>query len=84
MKLVPLLRTLRKGDTRARLSALRAGGRALDVAIMSSALRTGVVAELSAGPRSTADLAAGPGLERPRGGRGLPGLARRGGRPPAQ
>ena len=43
MKLVPMLRTLRKGDTRARLSALRAGGRALDVAIMSSALRTGVV-----------------------------------------
>lgn len=57
MKLVPLLRTLRKGDTRARLSALRAGGRALDVAIMASALRTGVLAEVATGSRSTADLA---------------------------
>lgn len=57
MKLVPLLRTMRKGDPIARISALRAGGRALDVAVTASALRTGVLAEVLQAPRSTADIA---------------------------
>ncbi len=57
MKLMAMVRTLRRGDARARLAALRGGGRALDVAIISSALRTGVLAEVVEVPRSTADIA---------------------------
>lgn len=46
MKLRPLLRTLRSGDTRGRLRALRSARSALDVAVTGAALRTGLLDEL--------------------------------------
>ena len=46
MNLRPLLRTLRAGDTRARLSALRTARHALTVAVTGAALRTGLLVEL--------------------------------------
>ena len=46
MKVRPLLRTLRAGDARGRLKALRTARQALTVAVTGSALRTGVLEEL--------------------------------------
>ena len=46
MKLRPLLRTLRAGDTRGRLRALRSARQALAVAVTGAALRTGLLEEL--------------------------------------
>jgi SAM-dependent methyltransferase len=56
MRLRPLLRTLRAGDTRARLAALRSSRKALDVAVAGAALRTGLLEELRE-PASTSALA---------------------------
>src|SRR5690349_8399769 len=46
MKLRPLLRTLRDGDVRGRVRALRTAQQALTVAVTASALRTGLLDEL--------------------------------------
>jgi SAM-dependent methyltransferase len=62
MKLRPLLRTLRAGDTRGRLSALRTARQALAVAVTGSALRTGILEQL-AQPATVADLAARRGWD---------------------
>lgn len=56
MKLRPLLRTLRAGDTRGRLSALRSARPALAVAVTGAALRTGLLEELRE-PASGDDVA---------------------------
>jgi SAM-dependent methyltransferase len=50
-----LLRTLRAGDTRARIAALRSSRAALEVAVVGSALRTGLLDEL-VDPVSASDL----------------------------
>ena len=56
MLLRPLLRTLRAGDARGRLSALRSARPALTVAVTGAALRTGLLEELR-DPASADDVA---------------------------
>lgn len=56
MRLRPLLRTLRAGDTPGRLKALRSSRVALDVAVAGAALRTGLLAELR-DPATASELA---------------------------
>jgi 2-polyprenyl-3-methyl-5-hydroxy-6-metoxy-1,4-benzoquinol methylase len=56
MRLRPLLRTLRSGDTRLRVAALRSSRQALDVAVAGAALRLGILEELRE-PVSTSSLA---------------------------
>jgi SAM-dependent methyltransferase len=46
MRLRPLLRSLRAGDARGRLAALRSSRHALDVAVTGAALRVGLLEEL--------------------------------------
>ncbi len=55
MRLRPLLRTLRAGDARARVAALRSSRKALEVAVIGAALRTGLLEELQ-DPVSASDL----------------------------
>ena len=62
MKLRPLLRTLRAGDTRGRIGALRAARPALEVAVTGAALRTGLLEELRT-PVGVDDLAERRGWE---------------------
>lgn len=57
MRFRPLLRTLKSGDTRGRIAALRSSNQAVKVAVLGSAVRTGVLDELSRGPVTTAELA---------------------------
>lgn len=57
MLITPLLKTLRAGDARARMSALRAGRSALDVAQTGAALSTGVLARVDRAPAPTAVIA---------------------------
>jgi SAM-dependent methyltransferase len=54
-RLHALLRTLRAGDTGARITALRSSRAALEVAVVGAALRTGLLEELVE-PASTSDL----------------------------
>lgn len=63
MKLVPLFRTLRSGDARGRLTALRTARQALTVAVAGSALRTGLLDELRE-PTRVDELAARRGWNR--------------------
>jgi SAM-dependent methyltransferase len=60
MRLRPLLRALRAGDTRGRLVALSSSLVALDVAVKGAAVRSGLLEELER-PRSVEELAAGRG-----------------------
>jgi SAM-dependent methyltransferase len=57
MRIRPFVRTLRAGDTRARLSALGKGNQVLTVSVTAAALRTGALGALGAGPRTVDDLA---------------------------
>ncbi len=57
MKVGPFVRTLLAGHPRTRLAALRAGGRAIDVAMTGAALRTGILADLVEAPRTAAQVA---------------------------
>ena len=57
MLITPLLRTLRAGDVRARVAALRAGRAALDVAVTGAALSSGVLSRVDRAPATTAVLA---------------------------
>jgi SAM-dependent methyltransferase len=64
MKLRPLVRTLRAGDTRGRLNALRTARPALTLAVTGAALRTGLLEELRT-PTSATDLASRRGWDGP-------------------
>jgi predicted O-methyltransferase YrrM len=55
--LTPLLKTLRAGDMRLRLAALRSGRATLDVAMTGSALSSGILARVDRAPASTDELA---------------------------
>lgn len=61
MRIRPLIRTLRSGDTRGRITALRSSNEALKVAVTGAALRAGLLDELAARPSTTAELAAAHG-----------------------
>jgi SAM-dependent methyltransferase len=63
VRLRALVRTLRAGDTRARLAALRASRQALEVAVVGSALRTGLLTELAT-PTTVEELAGRRGWTR--------------------
>ena len=56
MRIAPLVRTLRAGDIRARLTAFRAGNATTRVAVIGAGLRTGVLAQLAADDLSTDEL----------------------------
>lgn len=60
MRIRPLIRTLRSGDTRGRITALRSSGEALKVAVTGAALRAGLLDEL-ASPSTTAEVASAHG-----------------------
>ncbi|MET1059310.1 MAG: class I SAM-dependent methyltransferase [Nocardioides sp.] len=60
MRLRPLLRTLRAGDTRGRLFALLSSHVALDVAVKGAAIRSGLLDELKR-PQGVEELAASRG-----------------------
>lgn len=64
MKLRATLRTLRAGDLRGRLRALRASNEALRVAVTGSALRTGLLRELTT-PATVHELCERRGWARP-------------------
>lgn len=58
MRIRPLVRSLRSGDTRGRIAALRSSNEALKVAITGAALRSGLLDELAVRKATTAELAA--------------------------
>jgi SAM-dependent methyltransferase len=57
MRIRPFVRTLRAGDTRARLGALGRGNQVLTVSVTGAALRTGALDALGAGRLTVDDLA---------------------------